>query len=69
MADSKARIGGFRRETIAAHNQIITNGSRVQCVAGLEDGVAAAKAYTALEKISFNGIQYRKDIAGKAVSR
>ncbi|EGY62110.1 hypothetical protein HMPREF1028_00647, partial [Neisseria sp. GT4A_CT1] len=28
-----------------------------------------AKAYSALEKISFDGMQYRKDIADKAINR
>ncbi|PSJ80344.1 phosphoribosylamine--glycine ligase [Neisseria iguanae] len=57
--------------SVNAQNQIITNGGRVLCVVGLGDGVAAAKAkaYAALEKISFDGMQYRKDIADKAVNR
>ncbi len=51
--------------------EILTNGGRVLCVVGLGDGVAAAKAkaYQALEKIRFNGMQYRTDIADKAVNR
>ncbi len=52
-------------------NQVITNGGRVLCVVGLGDDVAAAKAkaYAALEKVSFDGMQYRKDIADKAINR
>ncbi len=52
-------------------NQVITNGGRVLCVVGLGDDVAAAKAkaYAALEKVSFDGMQYRKDIADKAIKR
>lgn len=51
--------------------EIITNGGRVLCVVGLGDGVQAAKtkAYQALEQIRFNGMQYRKDIADKAIRR
>ncbi|MFC5921216.1 phosphoribosylamine--glycine ligase [Neisseria weixii] len=51
--------------------QVITNGGRVLCVVGLGDDVAAAKAkaYAALEKVSFDGMQYRKDIADKAINR
>jgi phosphoribosylamine--glycine ligase len=41
------------------------------CVVGLGDNVAAAKtkAYQAAQKISFDGMQYRKDIADKAINR
>lgn len=51
--------------------QIITNGGRVLCVVGLGSDVAAAKnkAYEALQEISFDGMQYRKDIADKAINR
>ncbi|MBF0804497.1 MULTISPECIES: phosphoribosylamine--glycine ligase [unclassified Neisseria] len=51
--------------------EILTNGGRVLCVVGLGDGAAAAKAraYQAVEKIRFNGMQYRTDIADKAVHR
>lgn len=50
---------------------ILTNGGRVLCVVGLGDDVAAAKAqaYEAVKKIRFNGMQYRKDIGDKALSR
>ncbi len=67
------RIGKvFHAGTAAgAAGEILTNGGRVLCVVGLGDGVAAAKAraYQALEKIRFNGMQYRTDIADKAVNR
>ena len=48
-----------------------TNGGRVLCVVGLGDSVEAAQqtAYRAVEKIRFEGMQYRKDIADKAVKR
>jgi phosphoribosylglycinamide synthetase, C domain len=41
------------------------------CVVGLGDDVAQAKskAYEALETIRFDGMQYRKDIADKAINR
>lgn len=50
---------------------MLTNGGRILCVVGLGDDVAQAKAkaYGALEKISFDGMQYRKDIADKAINR
>lgn len=54
-----------------AQGEIQTNGGRVLCVVGLGDGVAAAKskAYQALAEISFDGMQYRTDIADKAIER
>ncbi|QEY25280.1 phosphoribosylamine--glycine ligase [Neisseria zalophi] len=50
---------------------IVTNGGRVLCVVGLGDDVASAKtkAYRALAEIHFDGMQYRTDIADKAIKR
>ncbi|WP_416191632.1 phosphoribosylamine--glycine ligase [Neisseria sp. CCUG12390] len=71
--DEADRIGKvFHAGTsVNEQNQVVTNGGRVLCVVGLGDDVAAAKAkaYAALEKISFDGMQYRKDIADKAINR
>jgi len=43
----------------------------VLCVVGLGDDVAAAKqrAYQALAEVRFDGMQYRMDIADKAMGR
>ena len=51
--------------------EILTNGGRVLCVVGLGDDVAVAKAeaYQALEQVHFDGMQYRRDIADKAINR
>ena len=51
--------------------EVITNGGRVLCVVGLGDDVAAAKqrAYQALAEVRFDGMQYRMDIADKAMGR
>ena len=51
--------------------EVITNGGRVLCVVGLGDDVAAAKqrAYQALAEVRFDGMQYRTDIADKAMGR
>lgn len=53
------------------NGQVVTNGGRVLCVVGLGDDVAAAKqtAYTAVDKVHFDGMQYRRDIADKAIRR
>ena len=49
--------------------EVVTNGGRVLCVVGLGDDVAAAKqrAYQALAEVQFDGMQYRTDIADKAM--
>ena len=71
--DEADRIGKvFHAGTALNENgKVVTNGGRVLCVVGLGDNVAAAKtkAYQAVQKISFDGMQYRKDIADKAINR
>ena len=49
--------------------ELVTNGGRVLCVVGLGDDVkhAQTQAYAALENIQFDGMQYRRDIANKAL--
>ncbi|WP_038315208.1 phosphoribosylamine--glycine ligase [Kingella kingae] len=51
--------------------EIITNGGRVLCVVGLGDNVSWAKntAYRAVDDIQFDGMQFRSDIASKAINR
>lgn len=53
-----------------AEGKLVTNGGRVLCVVGLGDDIAAAKqkAYESLAHISFDGMQYRQDIADKAIN-
>jgi len=50
---------------------LVTNGGRVLCVTALGDSVkmARARAYETLEGIRFDGMQYRKDIAYRALKR
>jgi phosphoribosylamine--glycine ligase len=50
---------------------VVTSGGRVLCVTALGDSVkmARARAYEALEKIRFDGMQYRKDIAHRALKK
>lgn len=49
--------------------ECITNGGRVLCAVGLGDSVSLAKeqAYQLVKKIHFDGMQYRTDIADKAL--
>jgi phosphoribosylamine--glycine ligase len=50
---------------------VVTSGGRVLGVTGLGADVGAArdKVYSAIEKISFEGMHYRKDIAERALKR
>ena len=64
------RIGKvFHAGTAADAGRTVTNGGRVLCVVGLGDDLAAAKqqAYRAVAEIDFPGMQYRRDIADKAL--
>jgi len=58
----------FHAGTKKEEGNIVTNGGRVLGVTalGADFGEARKKAYDAMDKISFEGMQYRKDIAGKA---
>ncbi len=49
----------------------VSNGGRVLCAVGLGDGVAAAQAqaYQAVDCLHFDGMQYRRDIAARAIDR
>jgi phosphoribosylamine---glycine ligase len=50
---------------------LLTNGGRVLCVTALGDSVrmARTRAYEALERIRFDGMQYRKDIGHRALRK
>ena len=64
------RIGKvFHAGTAADAGHTITSGGRVLCVVGLGDDLATAKqqAYRAVAEIDFPGMQYRRDIADKAL--
>lgn len=59
----------FHAGTTIQNNEVLTNGGRVLCVVGVGEKVlnAKQKAYDAIEKISFEGMQFRHDIADKAI--
>ena len=59
----------FHAGTAVSDGHTVTNGGRVLCVVGLGDDVkeAKAKAYEAVAEIHFEGMQYRKDLADKAI--
>ena len=66
-ADCRVFHAGTRLEGKA----VLTDGGRVLCVTALGDSVkmARARAYEALEGIRFEGMQYRKDIAYRALKK
>jgi phosphoribosylamine---glycine ligase len=58
----------FHAGTTVVDGQLQTSGGRVLCVVGLGDSVKMAQkqAYETVEKIHFNGAQYRRDIGWRA---
>jgi phosphoribosylamine--glycine ligase len=58
----------FHAGTARAGDNIVTNGGRVLGVTALGKDLKAAQAaaYAAVEKIHFDGAQFRRDIAAKA---
>ena len=52
-----------------AEHRMIVNGGRVLCVVGLGDDIreAQARAYEAVRKVSWQGMQYRTDIGWRAI--
>jgi phosphoribosylamine--glycine ligase len=56
---------------VADGARTLTAGGRVLCVTALGDSVkmAQARAYRAIDAIRFEGMQYRRDIGHRALSR
>jgi phosphoribosylamine--glycine ligase len=54
-----------------ASSRVVTDGGRVLGVTALGDGIAGAvaRAYEAVARIRFDGMQYRRDIAARALQR
>ena len=61
----------FHAGTRLDGKSLVTNGGRVACVTALGDSVrmARTRAYEAVEKIRFDGMQYRKDIGHRALKK
>ncbi len=68
-AEMQSDIVVFHAGTKIENNKLVTNGGRVLGISAtgstLEE--ALAKAYKAIEKITFEGMQYRKDIGKSAL--
>jgi phosphoribosylamine--glycine ligase len=60
----------FHSGTALKDGAIVTSGGRVLCATALGDsiGVAQRRAYEVVEGIRFDGMQYRRDIGGRAVA-
>jgi phosphoribosylamine--glycine ligase len=61
----------FHAGTRLEGRTVLTNGGRVLCVTALGDSVkmARSRAYDAVERIRFDGMQFRKDIGFRALKR
>ena len=66
-ADCRVFHAGTRLED----GKLVTSGGRVLCVTALGDSVrmARTRAYEAVERIRFDGAQYRKDIGSRALKK
>ena len=61
----------FHAGTAEQDGKVVTNGGRVLCVTALGENVKLAQkaAYEAAVQISWDGMQFRKDIGHRAISR
>ena len=61
----------FHAGTSLSDGKVVTNGGRVLCAVGLGATVSDAQraAYALCDKITWNGVQYRRDIGYRAVQR
>jgi phosphoribosylamine--glycine ligase len=61
----------FHAGTIEQDGRTLTSGGRVLCVTGLGDSakIAQGLAYKGIEAISFEGMQFRRDIGYRAIAR
>jgi phosphoribosylamine--glycine ligase len=61
----------FHAATRLEGKALLTSGGRVLCATALGDSVkmARTRAYEAVERIRFEGMQYRKDIGHRAIKR
>ncbi len=61
----------FHAGTASQDGEVVTSGGRVLCVTALGDNVKIAQklAYEAADQIHFDGMQFRRDIGHRAISR
>ena len=70
-AEQADNIKVFHAGTAEQDGHVVTSGGRVLCVTALGDNIAAAQqdCYTALDKISWEGVTARRDIGWRAIER
>jgi phosphoribosylamine--glycine ligase len=68
-AEREPGVTVFHAGTVERGGSLLTNGGRVLTVAGrgADFGQAIARAYAGVQRISFDGMQYRHDIGQKAL--
>jgi phosphoribosylamine--glycine ligase len=68
-AEALAGVSVYHAGTALKDRQLVTAGGRVLTVVGrgADFAAAIARAYAGVEKISFDGMQYRRDIGKKAL--
>jgi phosphoribosylamine--glycine ligase len=61
----------FQAGTRLENGRLLTNGGRVLCVTALGDSIrmARTRAYEAVDRIRFAGMQYRRDIGHRALTK
>jgi phosphoribosylamine--glycine ligase len=61
----------FHAGTRLEGGALLTNGGRVLCVTALGDSLrmARGRAYEMIERVRFEGMQYRKDIGHRALKK
>src|SRR3954463_14623278 len=61
----------FHAGTKVENGAVVTNGGRVLCVTALGDSLrmARTRAYDTIERIRFDGMQYRRDIGHRALKK
>src|SRR5919108_949473 len=61
----------FHAGTRLEEGKLVTNGGRVLCVTTLGDSlrIARTRAYEAIERIRYDGMQYRRDIGHRALKK
>jgi len=71
QADALEDVKVFHAGTGLSGGKLVNTGGRVLGVTALGDTIAAAqqRAYEACERIQWHGAYYRRDIAGKAITR
>ncbi|WP_347556365.1 phosphoribosylamine--glycine ligase [Robbsia sp. KACC 23696] len=71
IPDETADTVTFHAATALENGKLQTTGGRVLCVVGLSDSVRGAQSevYDVINQISFDGMQYRRDIGYRALNR